>query len=56
MIRQHLTDHVPAHVHVFLDDALIARVAIPSGDFLTLNAQRHRGRILAALRRLGLIG
>ena len=57
MIVQYATDHPPLHVHVFLDGRDIAQVEIPSGEFIHLDGQyeKHRGRILAALRAVGLI-
>lgn len=54
-IVQYAYDHSPAHVHVFLDDELLARVVIPSGEFLSLASKRHAGRIRKALRSIGLI-
>ena len=56
LIEQYKYDvHPPVHVHVFRDGRLLARVAIPTGEFLTLADARHRGRIRRALKRKGLI-
>jgi hypothetical protein len=51
LIEQHKSDHSPVHVHVSRDDVLLARVCIPSGNFLGGYSKRHAGRILKALAR-----
>ena len=57
VIQQYATDHLPLHVHVYLDRTLIAKVEVPSGAFDYLNPQyaNHAGRVLEALRSVGLI-
>jgi hypothetical protein len=47
-------DHPPLHVHVFLDGKLLDRFDLVSGTFMRNTIGRHRGRVLAALRKLGL--
>lgn len=55
MIRMYLNDHPPTHVHIFLDGRTIDRYDLENGKFMDGTAGRHRGRVLAALRAVGLI-
>ena len=57
VIRQYANDHEPAHVHVYLDGRLVARVTLRAGKFMKKprTPRKHRGRILAALRSINLI-
>ena len=55
VIRMYLNDHPPTHVHIFLDGRTIDRYDLENGKFMDGTAGRHRGRVLAALRAVGLI-
>jgi hypothetical protein len=48
-------DHPPPHVHVFKDGTLVDRYDLESGAFMDGTVGRHRGRVLRAMRTLGLI-
>lgn len=54
MIRLYETDHRPLHVHVFKDRVLVARYDLEQKRFMDGDV-RHQGRILRALRQVGLI-
>lgn len=55
VIRLYLQDHPPLHVHVFKDSREVARYDLEGRRFLAGSEARHQGRILVALRQVGLI-
>ena len=55
VIRMYGSDHPPLHVHVFKDGREVARYDLEHGAFLAGSDPRHHGRILRALREVGLI-
>jgi len=55
VIRLYLHDHPPVHVHVFKDSREVARFDLERNQFMSGSEPRHEGRILAALRQVGLI-
>ena len=55
VIRMYQNDHPPLHVHVFRDGRLLDRYDLEHGEFMDGNVGRHYGRVLAALRAVGLI-
>ena len=48
-------DHPPPHVHVFKDYVRLDRYDMANGRFMDGTIGQHRGRVLKALRALGLI-
>jgi len=55
VILQRTTEREPLHVHVFRGREMIAKYDLVRGVFLREPPARHRGRVLAALVKLGLI-
>jgi len=48
-------DHPPLHVHIFRDGRQLDRYDLEHGEFMDGTVGRHRGRVLTALRAVGLI-
>lgn len=55
VMRMYQSDHPPLHVHVFKDGELLDRYDLEHGRFMDGTIGRHRRRVLAALRAVGLI-
>ncbi len=55
IIRMYQNDHPPLHVHIFRDGRQLDRYDLEHGEFMDGTVGRHRGRVLAALRAVGLI-
>jgi hypothetical protein len=55
VFRMYDRDHPPPHVHVFKDYVLLDRYDVANGRFMDGTIGKHRGRVLKALRALGLI-
>ncbi len=53
IVQIYATDHPPLHAHVFKDGRLVALYDFENRCFMRVD-ERHRGRIAAALRKLGL--
>ena len=54
LFRIYQNDHPPLHVHVFKEGRLLDRYDLENGRFMDGTVGRHRGRVLAALSRIGL--
>jgi hypothetical protein len=52
VIVEFVGDHPPRHVHVYRDRELVAKFNLDNGRFMLVD-ERHRGRVLAALRAVG---
>jgi hypothetical protein len=52
-IVQWAGDHDPPHVHVYRDQRLVAKFNLQAQVFMMVD-ERHRTRVLAALRQVGL--
>jgi hypothetical protein len=48
-------DHPPPHVHIFKDGVALDRYDLRNARFMDGTIGRHRGRVLAAMRAVGLI-
>lgn len=53
VIKLHKGDHPPMHVHVEKDGCEVAKYDIETQVFMWVDG-RHRGRVLRALRAVGL--
>lgn len=49
-------DHPPLHLHVFKDGRQLDRFDLENQEFMDGTVGRHQGRVLKALRALGLAG
>jgi len=55
IFRIYQNDHPPLHVHIFKDGQQLDRYDLENGVFMDDSIGRHRGRVLAAMREVGLI-
>lgn len=55
VFRVYENDHPPMHCHVFKDGAELDRYNLEEGEFMDGTIGRHRGRVLRAMRAVGLI-
>jgi hypothetical protein len=54
-VQLYATDHPPRHVHVFRGRRLVARFDLEGLRFMKGSDPRHTGRVLGALRQIGLV-
>jgi hypothetical protein len=54
--RLYQNDHPPLHIHIFRDNQQLDRFDLESGQFMDGTVGRHAGRVLQAMRDVGLIG
>lgn len=55
IICMYQNDHPPSHVHIFKDGRQLDRYDLENKVFMDGTVGRHRGRVLTALRNVGLI-
>ncbi len=55
VIRSYETDHRPLHVHIFKDGREVARFDLENHELMDGSDPRHAGRIVRALKAVGLI-
>ena len=55
VLRMYENDHPPPHVHIFKDGVALDRYDLRNARFMDGTIGRHRGRVLAAMRAVGLI-
>jgi len=54
VIIQWDSDHPPMHVHVYRDRVCVARFNLEDEEFMEVDL-KHRGRIIKALKKAGLL-
>lgn len=55
VFRMYENDHPPRHVHVVKDGKELDRFDLENREFMDGTVGKHRGRVLEALRAVGLI-
>ncbi len=55
VFRVYENDHRPLHCHVFKDGVELDRYDLENREFMDGTIGRHRGRVLRAMRTVGLI-